>query len=277
MGQLYYVYGFIPDIPERDLPELHGIDGFSPVEYPVVYGLRTACCPVPEDEFAEDALQTNKENAEWIKENAFHHHQVLNELLQNSVVIPLAFGTVYENYESMKGAVFPHKEEIKKLFRKLTGSEEWSIKIYADRRKFDDAFVKNEDEIKKIKEEIGEMPRGRQYFALKKMEEELQKRGRAKVSELCKKLHESLKPLTAEVQEKKVWRKNLSGRREEMVWNGAYLFNSHSSAEKALEIIHEFQDNADRKYPGLTAEASGPWPFYHFAEIQLSETNEEGG
>ncbi|PTL39315.1 GvpL/GvpF family gas vesicle protein [Alkalicoccus saliphilus] len=277
MGQLYYVYGFIPDIPEQNLPELHGMDRFSPVEYPLVYGLRTVCCPVPEDEFAENAFQTNKQNTEWTKENAFHHHQVLNELLKSAVVIPLPFGSVYENYESMKSTVSPHKEKIKKLFRELRGTEEWTIKIYADRKKFDDAFVKNEDEIKKIKEEISDMPRGRQYFALKKLDEELHKRGRAKVSELCSDLHESLKPLTAEVQEKKVWRKNLSVRREEMVWNGAYLFNSHSTAEKALEIIHEFQDNADRKYPGLAVEAAGPWPFYHFAEIQLSETNEEGG
>ena len=53
----------------------------------------------------------------------------------------------------------------------------------------------------------------------------------------------------------------LSGRREQMLLNGAYLV-SRADQARFLELAGEIADDSSTR--GLSVEVSGPWPAYNF-------------
>ncbi|WP_147804082.1 GvpL/GvpF family gas vesicle protein [Alkalicoccus halolimnae] len=271
MGEYYYVYGFMPALSEKERPKLKGMDGSSPVMFHQYEDISAAYSPVSSDVFSEEQLQKNVEDMEWLKDHAFHHHQVMNELQSHAVIIPLSFGTVYESIENLEAALAAYSEEMKHLFNELKGKEEWSVKVYVKRSLFDDDFSKNEEEIKQRKEEIAQMSKGKQFFALKKLDAWLKERADEEIDRLCRELHEDLVKLTSDFLKKKVWDQKISGREEEMVSNAVYLFKDSEAVNQGIQKVKEFQENAEKNYNGLLVEATGPWPSYHFAKLQEPE------
>lgn len=272
MSQFFYVYGFLQSENKSELPYIIGMDKKSSVQFHKQDGIYAAYCPVSSDEFSEEQMQKNVEDIDWLKERAFHHHEVLDGLTRSAVLIPLSFGTVYYSMESLKQAMKDNAEEIKQLSDSLSGKEEWSLKIYVDRALFDKSFTQDERNIQKHREEIEKLPRGKQFFALKKLDSSLQQKAEEEIDLLCQSLHEKLLPHTYDHQQKKVWERKLSGRKDEMVWNCVYLFQKPSAVEKGVIIIDKFQKKVEKEYEGLSVEATGPWPFYHFARLQQKET-----
>ncbi|WP_175444205.1 GvpL/GvpF family gas vesicle protein [Alkalicoccus daliensis] len=270
MGRYLYVYGFLPPINQDEQPELKGILENENVKFHEIEGVTAVCTPVDSQNFSEENLQHSAENMEWLKDHAFHHHEVVNELSRLFRIIPLSFGTVYESMQSLEEVLRNKQKEIKQLFDYLADKEEWSLKVYADRHTFDAAFTQDAPLVKERRREIEQMPRGKQFFALKNMDSWLQEKTERQLEYLCSELHQSLLPLTSDHEKKKLWEKKLSGRKDEMVWNSVYLFKDGQAAEEALVHIREFQKRAEREYKGLTVEASGPWPSYHFAKLQHS-------
>jgi hypothetical protein len=271
MGNYYYVYGFMPVLSEKEQPQLKGMDGRSNIMFHQYQNISAAYSPVSSDVFSKEQLQKNVEDMEWLKQHAFHHHQVMNELQSHAVIIPLSFGTVYESIESLESVLSDYADEMKRLFDELKGKEEWSVKVYVKRSLFDDDFSKNEEEIKQRKDEIAQMSKGKQFFALKKLDAWLKDRADEEIERLCMTLHEDLETLSSDSLKKKVWDQKISGREEEMVSNAVYLFKDGNAVEKGIQKVKEFQENAEKNYNGLSVEATGPWPSYHFAKLQEPE------
>lgn len=271
MGQFYYVYGFLPAGCKQELPELTGMDKKTSILFIEHEEITAACSLVSSEEFSEKQMQKKVENMGWLKEYAYHHHEILDRLYKGSIIIPLSFGTVYESMDSLKNVISEHKSEMRRLFRELEGKEEWSVKIYADRAAFDKSFTQDEDNIQERKAEIAKMPRGKQFFALKKLDSWLHEKADNKIDTVCHSLHNELLSFTSDHMQKKVWEKKLSGRKEDMVWNCVYLFQNQEAVNSAVIYIREFQKRAEQEFEGLSVEATGPWPSYHFAKLQQTE------
>jgi hypothetical protein len=63
----------------------------------------------------------------------------------------------------------------------------------------------------------------------------------------------------------------LSGRREQMLLNGAYLVSLADEA-RFLELVGEIADDCLAR--GLLVEVSGPWPAYNFTGDAEAATRE---
>ena len=63
----------------------------------------------------------------------------------------------------------------------------------------------------------------------------------------------------------------LSGRREQMLLNGAYLVRRADQA-RFLELVRELADDSSNS--GLSVEVSGPWPAYNFTGDAEAATTE---
>ncbi|NJP37852.1 GvpL/GvpF family gas vesicle protein [Alkalicoccus luteus] len=268
---LIYVFGFVPEGNEK--PGLPGIEPQTEVAYVTSDGISAACCEVPESDYDQEALQTNVENMHWLKDRAYHHHHIMHELQQHaSMVIPLSFGTVYEKKEGLLSLLNERAADMKRLFSELQGKQEWSMKLYADRSVFDPQFQQTEADIQAKYEEIEQLPRGKQFFEKKKLSNWLKERADQELKKKGEQLHSLLEPHTSDSIRKKVWEKKLSGRTEDMVWNGVYLFKDEEAAKAAADILRGEQEKLTKEETGIKIEAAGPWPPYHFAVLEEKET-----
>ncbi|MFC4735079.1 GvpL/GvpF family gas vesicle protein [Bacillus daqingensis] len=268
---LIYVFGFVPEGEEKS--GLPGIEPQTEVAYVTSSGVSAACCEVPESDYSQEALQGNVENMHWLKDRAYHHHHIMHELQQHaSMVIPLSFGTVYEQTAGLKTVLDERAATMQQLFSDLKGKQEWSMKLYADRAKFDPQFQQNESDIQAKYEEIEKLPRGKQFFEKKKLGNWLKEKADEELRKIGERLHALLEPYSSDSVRKKVWEKKLSGRTEDMVWNGVYLFKDAEAAAAAADILRSEQDQFNKEETGIQIEAAGPWPPYHFAVLEQKET-----
>jgi hypothetical protein len=91
----------------------------------------------------------------------------------------------------------------------------------------------------------------------------------ARVQEATTQIHESLRALASEGVLVPLQRPEASGRRTEMVLNGAYLVE-----DAAQERFREQVDALQAQFAplGLVLELTGPWPAYNFVGGTIGAT-----
>ncbi|CAM3841253.1 GvpL/GvpF family gas vesicle protein [Alkalicoccus chagannorensis] len=264
----YYVYGFMPTDVGIDYPEAAGIDG-DDVKYAAEERITVVYTEVSPDVYGEAALQKQVEDVQWLKEKAFHHHDIVQHLYKQGQVIPLTFGTVYENYQNVEETARFYQDAMHELFEELEGTEEWSIKLFVDKDQYN-TYMKNDSDLLQDRiKEIEAMPKGKQFFEKRKLKEWLENASEEELKKKAHELHEQLQQLTKKASSKKNWSRQASGRKEEMFWNGVYLLAGEEQLKEVEALVRSFQD--DYEHQGIIVEATGPWPAYHFAVLPQME------
>ncbi|MFB5662561.1 GvpL/GvpF family gas vesicle protein [Alteribacillus sp. HJP-4] len=273
---LIYLYAFIPT-EEYEKQEWDAIEGIEPpneVEF-IEYGEITAVtCRVPEAEYGEKKLQKQVENMQWLQGRAFHHHELMNVLHDRFTVLPLKFGTIYSQPEHLTNSMEEHRDRLASLFDYLHQKEEWNMKIFVDKSKFISAVVENSPEMEEKKLEIENLSPGRKFFEKKKIDQFVEDTADENIKNTCKAIHEKLSQKSFNTEVKKNWERKVTGREEEMSWNGVYLIDK-AEREALLSDITKQESEAKENNTGLSFEITGPWPAYHFSEF-LNRGEENG-
>ena len=272
--ELIYLYAFIPtqEYEENKLTNIEGIDPDYSIEFYVFDEITAAACLVKHEDFAEEVLQKKVEDMKWLQEKAYHHHERMNTLHNTYTVIPLKFGTIYEDRNSLEETVEEHKENIHSVFHSLSSKEEWNIKIFTDKEVFKKEVEENSPEVAKKVQEIEGLSKGKQFFEKKKLKDFIEKQADKEIDSYCESIHEQLEKFSADAEVKKNWERKLTGRDDDMCWNGAYLFPK-DKVEQALQYISEEKDKAEKEGSSFTFEITGPWPAYHFSSLKKQGGN----
>ncbi|SDO41210.1 GvpL/GvpF family gas vesicle protein [Alkalicoccus daliensis] len=262
--KLIYLYGFIPaeEIKEKGEISIPGIDSDYSVEFYTYGDITVAACLVKEEEFNEQELNKKVEDMKWLQEKAFHHHDNMNKLHEKYTIIPLKFGTIYQNKESMESTIGSYRENIQHIFQELEGKEEWNIKIYTDVKKFKESVAVTSPAIEEEQKKIEELPRGKQFFAKKKIEKRIEEQADNDIIDYCENFHEEVKKYSEAEEVKKNWEKKLTGREDDMCWNAAYLI-PEEHVEKVAKLVKDKRTGEEN----FTFEITGPWPAYHFSDF----------
>ncbi|PLT29680.1 GvpL/GvpF family gas vesicle protein [Peribacillus deserti] len=267
MDGLIYLYGLIPahESRERTLPSLKGFDGRGEI-YTIPIGSITALvCNLDPHEYSEDSIKDKTNNdMEWLQEKAFHHHETVLKLSKMYTIIPLKFCTLYMNQTSLEKTVRDHEAKMMDTFELLTGNEEWNLKIYCDDELLKTKVSQNNPVLEAKRAEISELPKGKQFFEKKKLDKLLESELEEEKNKVSEKIHEHLKEFALKGNVKKTWGSNVTGRKDDMTWNGVYLIGD-SKVEEFLGQIQQYEK--DMKETGWRFEASGPWPAYHFSSF----------
>jgi hypothetical protein len=104
---------------------------------------------------------------------------------------------------------------------------------------------------------------GREYMLQKQQERRRAAEADAQMNELALVAHDRLAALSVDARANPLQRPELSGRRERMLLNGAYLVaagrvDAFAEAVDALRTAHGRD--------GVELELTGPWPAYNFAD-----------
>jgi hypothetical protein len=243
--RLWWAYGVVADAAPLKL-SLPGVEA-QPVELVERDALVALASPVPAEQFSGAALDGRLEDLEALGRMAREHEAVLEDALADADVVPFRMCTLYASREAIGAMLASQRPRLLHALARVRDGIEWGVKAFAAPR---------------LVPEVAQPATGSEYLA-----QRLAQRERAAASD------ETLERAVAEVHAQLADRasaavllrpqdRRLSGRDQEMLLNGAYLVPRAAALDftrlvEALGRRHE-----------LALEITGPWPPYHFAELE---------
>ncbi|WP_062237599.1 GvpL/GvpF family gas vesicle protein [Fictibacillus sp. FJAT-27399] len=268
MGDLIYLYGLIPTkeaAAHQSFPSYTGFDGERKLYTIPVNNVTAVICKLDSDHYSEEAIKDKIDSdMDWLQEKAFHHHETVAALYKSFTIIPLKFCTIYKNEASLKQTIQSNETRIEETLSTLQGNEEWNVKIYSDDHELKKQVSENNSAIEAKKQEISELPRGRQFFEKKKIDKLIEDELENEKNRVCEQVHEKLTVHSLHAAIKKNWSKDVTGLKENMAWNSVFLLPI-PKVESFLDEMKQF--NQELGGTGWRFEATGPWPAYHFSSF----------
>lgn len=232
---------------------LAGVGG-EPVEVVAEAGLAAAVSTVSLAEFGEAALRRHLEDLDWLETTGRAHHQIVAAVAEHAPAIPLRLATVYRDRGRLSGMLAARQPDFAAAIGRVTARTEWGVKVFAagpDAAAAEDAGDGG-----------GAERPGAAYLRRRRTQLDAGAQARRAAAGSAEAIHSALGQLAAEAELRAPQAPQLTGRREQMILNGAYLVDDDRSAE--------FTDMAGRlaaSHQAVRVELTGPWPPYSFAYV----------
>lgn len=244
----WYVYGVVP---AGTVPGGRGVGGAG-VALVERGPLAAIVSEVPLDEFEEAALRERLNDRDWLEANARAHEDVLGSFLDAGVV-PLRFGTIYRDREEVERLLDERGDSFAAALARVAGRVELGVKVWADRGRLLQARAGE-----------GAPASGRSYLEQRLRARELASSAAERLAEVVRDAHETLSGLAVDGVLNRPQPSELTGRREEMILNGAYLVDaSDTSVADAVRRLQEAYRDL-----GVVFEVTGPWPPHNFVDTE---------
>jgi hypothetical protein len=202
---------------------------------------------LPMQGFGVADWERNATNVGWLGRVARQHHEVLQYVSNTTAVVPLRLPSLYRNLESLNETLRAANDRLERDLHRIRGKLEWSVKVYRTAEEQSSA--------------VNTSASGRDYLLARSRDISGRSTARERLREQVGEIHDALGQVSAEYVRNKPQDAVLSGRKEPMLLNGAYLV-SRADQARFLELVAEIAD--DSSAGGLLVEVSGPWPAYNF-------------
>lgn len=268
--ELIYLYCLIPvwEVEAKKMEPFLGIDHKHHAYFHKVKDIIAVVCRLDDAEYSEERLEIHMNDPLWIQEKGRHHHQCVSLINTDFTVIPVSLCTLFSSPQRLEEVLLEQYDHLLTLFSTLQMKEEWSLKVYYDDERFKDVVSIDNSAITDFRKKLEEMPKGKQFFAKKKLDQLLRREIDDKAEERWKQFLKPLQEISSLYSLNKVWSKKATGRKEEMVCNSAFLLH-REYVEPFIKKIEEYQQ--EHRGEGWIFECSGPWPPYHFAALNREE------
>jgi len=220
------------------------------------------------EEFASEEIQKKaREDLNWIKERAIAHERVIEEAMRKNdkflSVIPMRFGAIFKEKAGLEETLNKDYSRIKEALDRVRGKQEWSVKVYLKDRKIFEQVVREKNEaIKEKEKEIASLSEGIAFFMEEELKEVISREADKELNNITEVLFKKLGRQSVDSVKGKILGRELTGRREPMVLNSAFLIPEEKIVnfkEEAEELDQEIETK------GFYLEYSGPWPPFNFA------------
>lgn len=131
-AQALYLYGISKPSSKKPAKVVAaGIDGVHPLRSLACGDYQCWVSNVDGKAFSH-AIQNNMENLEWLALHSVRHQQAVAEIFSRHTIIPARFGTVFSAEPALFKDVQARKRSLEKVFAKISGTEEWGVKVFAE-------------------------------------------------------------------------------------------------------------------------------------------------
>jgi Gas vesicle synthesis protein GvpL/GvpF len=192
------------------------------------------------------------------RENVLAHEFVNETVMREYTVIPMSFGTLFRSEDDVTELLRSAYQAFNDVLDKMQDKIEFGLKILWDREKVIANLEQQNDEIRRLKDEITNNASSSTYFARMQLgrlvEAALEETGNRLVADV----HDALKAIAVASRSNKVIG-------DRMIMNAAFLVErarSEEFDECVREVSHRYDDLLTFKY-------TGPWPPYNFVNIKL--------
>lgn len=216
-------------------------------------GVAAVAGEVPLDEFGDDAIVENLNNRAWLVEKARSHEEVLRAFTSVTPVVPLRFGAIYHELEDVRRMLEVRRRFFEATLARLRGHVEVGVKAWLDRSRLEHPNATTS------------LPQsGRAYLERRRAQLDAARTASAHMADLARIAHERLAAVAVDDAVNRPQPRELTGRTEDMLLNGAYLVRE-DDVPLVEEVVRLLQESAPA---GVSYEITGPWPPYNFAHDQ---------
>jgi Gas vesicle synthesis protein GvpL/GvpF len=247
-----YLYAVTDAAPADGRPDEHalaGVDG-APVRRIVSGDLAAVVSSVDPTRFSEEALRRSLEDLQWLERIARAHNAVVTAVARTTPVAPVRLATVYLDDENVRRLLDERAPEFTAALDRIRGRAEWGVKGFAVRTEGDTSSQATE-----------ESKPGTAYLMRRRAERDRAARGLQDAAEAAEAVHKAMSAVAVASRRYQPQDPRLSGRREEMVLNVAYLVDE-DGAEALRRLVEREQGHS------LRLELTGPWAPYSFATLE---------
>lgn len=241
-----YVYCIIKCPRTREFGSIGIGEGTNPV-YTVQFG-----------ELAAVVSDTPLRIYDPTRENVLAHEFVNETVMREHTVIPMSFGTLFRTESDIVELLKSTYQAFDDVLEKMADKIEFGLKVLWDRDRVIATLEQDNEEIRRLRDEIGRSAQSSTYFARMQLgrlvESALEEAGNAFVREI----HEVLRPAAVASRANKPIG-------DRMIMNAAFLVErerERSFDERVKEISRKYETMLTFKY-------TGPWPPYNFVNIKL--------
>ena len=192
------------------------------------------------------------------RDNVLAHEFVNETVMKEFTVIPMSFGTVFRSEEDVTELLRSTYQAFSDVLNKMQDKIEFGLKVLWDREKVIANLERDNDEIRRLKDEISRHTASSTYFARMQLgrliEGALEEMSARYVSDV----HDALKRVAVASRSNKPIG-------DRMILNAAFLVDraqEQAFDERVKETSRNYEDVLSFKY-------SGPWPPYNFVNIKL--------
>ncbi|SJZ74839.1 GvpL/GvpF family gas vesicle protein [Selenihalanaerobacter shriftii] len=268
MSDGLYLYCIL-NSPKEFKINLLGIDGLHQ-PYVIPYQeVGILVSKISLNDFSQRELERKIRNLEWLYEKANRHEMIVEEAMEWTSVIPIIFGTIFEEETTLKKSIHRSLPEIKKTFKVIKGHEEWGLKLYCDFLELRDNLVNLSSEVKKIEERLHNSNEETANFLKRRLEMELDNRLEDKALEVMEEIYESLATIATKSQLNELLEVEIIDDDKPMILNSVYLVKKDDLSSFIFRL-KELED----KYSGFGFYFyySGPWPPYNFSHLEFNDS-----
>jgi hypothetical protein len=261
-----YVYCIGRDAPSLYELQLQGIES-EPVLFFTHWGLAVAFSKLS---WRAGSLKKQVNEPAWVAKRVSEHEDVVEKLMRNQGILPMKFLTLFRSKRSLLNAMAPHLPELDHYLQYVQDKEEWALKVYCNESQGLKHLLETDRGLREMDRKTFQTPGG-QYLHRKRLQE-LAREGLKNVLDgIIQDIHETLIPLSVEERDLKVHEKKITQKREDMLFNGAFLMS-----RKRLNIFRRRVEALKECYGpwGLLFELTGPWPPYNFCPSLEEEVKE---
>ena len=244
--EVYYLYAFTwADCPADGLGP--AVDPRFCVELATSGRLAALVSRVGLDQFDLSRLAgQNAADVEWLGQVAFRHNQIISQAASKRPVLPLRIGALFRSRASLSVRLEHCRPVVTDFLTRLGDRQEWAAKIYLDQgHSVATAAAGN----------------GKDYLLRKRRQEQARRTAQEQGQREAATVEAALAGQADLACRVRILPASLTGRREKMLLNAAYLV-SRSASEPWLRLAERLGRAAAEK--GLLLEVTGPWPPYHF-------------
>jgi len=215
--------------------------------------LAAVVASVDRNQFSEQSLHAHLEDLEWVEKLARTHHEVVDRIAQNHSIAPVRMATVYLTDDGIRELLQSRCSELAATLDRVRGRSEWGVKGYA--APVDEASTPERDA------SSSDTP-GTSYLMRRRAQRDRSAHRRERLATVAEKLHEEFAALAVDSRVYPPQDPRLTGRRDEMVLNAAYLVDEAGAA-----LLARLVDAAPEE---LQLELTGPWAPYSFTNLEAT-------
>lgn len=249
-----WIYAIAERVGVKALGQLTGVGG-GPIRTVAAAGLTAVAEDVDLAEFGEEALRRNLEDLDWLEAAARAHHRVIDAVGQQGPLVPMRIATVYSGDTSVAAMLAGHQADFRAALRRISGRQEWGVKAYAARPP-----AAGGDTAATSGSSSPGTGAGAAYLQRRRDQLAAQKDARRETVASAEIIHAELSRYAAETRLHPPQAPQLTGSKELMILNAAYLLDDGRADDFAAMVAA-----LARQYASVRLELTGPWPPYSFA------------
>jgi hypothetical protein len=217
--------------------------------------------------YAPEQVESRVGQLEWLAPRAEAHDRVVTAAADAAPVIPLPIFSLFRDEAALRAMLAERRDELSRLFARLRGAREYTVRIYRDDAKLNAALSELSPEIRELEGSAERATPGQRYLLQRKLDEARRIELRRVSGEIAQAAYRTLSPLArASVREPlpaaAAGAEAQSARTQPAILNASFLVDD----ERLDEFRRALSELINLRAPaGFRVDFTGPWPAYHFA------------